>query len=98
MNIKQGLQKSIKGGYDESKRLTALGVMKSTHEMLLDIEFWKCLGNEERWGLMEEWTMRSVKTREEFGDMDEWHVKMHIFIAHLADLKDIETAFDLATK
>ncbi len=50
MKIKQALEKSIQGGYDESKRLTSLGIMKGVHEMILDVEFWQALGKSEGWG------------------------------------------------
>jgi len=100
MTIKTAIEKAIKGGYDESKRLTALGVMKSVHEMLLDIEFWKCLGNEERWigydHLCDDCYLGKVGNCSMKYPI--YRLKQHQFIDHIQDSEDIETAFDLATK
>lgn len=91
MTIKTAREKAIKGGYNESKRLTALGVMKGVHEMLLDIEFWKCLSKEEGWGLWitDDKTGRSIET---------WVVLQHRLVDFIQERKDIEKSFDLATK
>ena len=99
MNIKQGIESSIKGGYSKEQRLTALGIMKSVHEMLLDINFWKCLGKNEGWGGIEinNGIAKRVLTPDQRVDAQEWVYRLHEFTSNIADSKTIDRAFELST-
>ena len=105
MTIDQGRESSIKGGYNREQRLTSLGIMKSVHEMLWDINFWKCLAKNEGWVDIKKlgYTCFAENLDKGTGKVtfDE-PIKDYIYYWHrtidiIADSKTIEEAFELAT-
>jgi hypothetical protein len=90
--MKKAIECAIEGGYDEKKRLTALGVLKSIHEMLLDPLFWRSLGKQQGWKSV---TIGGV---EQIKGSNNWWSKWHDLIDHIADGKSIDSFFEQLLK
>lgn len=103
--MEHAIRKSIEGGY-EIKSYNGLGFgidgrvnhikggLNSSGEILLDPEFWKCLGKQQGW---EKWVC--PKCFLEVGQCDEnriekWHLYWVCFIDHLAEGKSIDDFFN----
>lgn len=97
--MRESIQKAIEGGYDESKRLNALGILKSTEAVCLDKNFWVCLGKALGWGnalwIGEIKRLRSDKQAIETHELTlaYWEYHWHRLIYWIADRKNIDDFF-----
>lgn len=90
MTIQEAIEKAIKGGY------TPIEDSGNEYKILLDPEFWQCLGKEMGWKNNYYQIVRSP-----CNDMPgryawtgpQYIYEMHCFIDHLADGKSIESYF-----
>jgi len=90
--MKEAIQKAIDGGYDKSKRLNNLGVLKSPSDMFIDPFFWQSLGKALGWEKSE--AEKSFgRFNGENGYIQIWLSYMHDFIDHIADEKDVDEFF-----
>ena len=96
MKIKTAIEKAIKGGWGSDvlwgNTINKYISPKNYSTILLDPKFWETLGKSEGWN-EEDPEIERICVLE-----GNCHIKkMHRFIDHLADGKNIETAFDEAT-
>lgn len=84
----QAIKKAVSVGYKDYTESPSHSTSKYHSDILLDPDFWKCLGKAEGW-------IVEMPSRYSFNDeIAEWEHYWHSFIDHLADGGNIDDFFN----
>ena len=85
--MENAIKKAIEGGYEPDK-IKMYGASEWRQLLLLDPDFWKCLGKALGWGY------DFVRDPSEIYDQEQWKDEWHRFIDHLASGKSADSFFE----